>query len=418
VELLRFATAGSVDDGKSTLIGRLLHDTKSILEDQLAAVERTSRARGDEYVNLALLLDGLKAEREQGITIDVAYRYFATAKRKFIIADTPGHLQYTRNMVTGASTADLALILVDARKGVLEQTRRHAFLASLLRVPHLVICINKMDLVGYDEAVFQAIRDELRGFSMKLDVSDLTFIPISALAGDNVVTRSERMPWYQGSTLLHHLENVHIASDRNLIHVRFPVQSVIRPMSSKHHDYRAYAGQVLGGVLRPDDEVMVLPSGFTTRIRSLDLAGKPLAQAFPPMSVNVTLAEELDVSRGDMLCRPKNPPLVGQDLDAMVCWLSEATTLQAGARLALKHTTRSARAQVKGLHYRLDINTLHRDEASPQLKLNEIGRVRLRTTVPLFFDEYRRNRHTGSFILIDEATNATVGAGMINGPAV
>nr|ASV46854.1 sulfate adenylyltransferase subunit 1 [uncultured bacterium] len=418
MELLRFATAGSVDDGKSTLIGRLLHDTKSILEDQLAAVERTSRARGDEYVNLALLLDGLKAEREQGITIDVAYRYFATAKRKFIIADTPGHLQYTRNMVTGASTADLALILVDARKGVLEQTRRHAFLASLLRVPHLVVCVNKMDLVGYDEAVFQAIHDELRAFSMKLEVADLAFIPISALGGDNVVSRSERMPWYQGPTLLHHLENVHIASDRNLIHVRFPVQSVIRPMSSKHHDYRAYAGQVLGGVLRPDDEVMVLPSGFTTRIRGLDLAGKPLAEAFPPMSVNVSLAEELDISRGDMLCRPKNPPLVGQDLDAMVCWLSEATTLQPGARLALKHTTRSARAQVKELHYRLDINTLHRDEASPQLKLNEIGRVRLRTTVPLFFDEYRRNRHTGSFILIDEATNATVGAGMINGLAV
>jgi bifunctional enzyme CysN/CysC len=418
VELLRFATAGSVDDGKSTLIGRLLHDTQSLLEDQLAAVERTSRARGDEYVNLALLLDGLKAEREQGITIDVAYRSFATAKRRFIIADTPGHVQYTRNMVTGASTADLALILVDARKGVLEQTRRHAFLASLLRVPHLAVCINKMDLVGYDEAVYQAIHDELRGFSMKLEVTDLTFIPISALGGDNVVTRSERMPWYQGPTLLHHLENVHIASDRNLIQVRFPVQSVIRPTSSRHPDYRAYAGQVLGGVLRPGDEVLVLPSGFTTRIRSLDLAGKPLAEAFPPMSVNVSLAEELDVSRGDMLCRPKNPPMVGQDLDAMVCWLSEAAPLQAGARLALKHTTRSARALVKGLHYRLDTNTLHRDEACTQLKLNEIGRVRLRTTVPLFFDEYRRNRHTGSFILIDEATHATVGAGMINGPAV
>jgi bifunctional enzyme CysN/CysC len=307
---------------------------------------------------------------------------------------------------------------VDARKGVLEQTRRHAFLASLLRVPHLVICINKMDLVGYDEAVFDAIRDELRQFSMKLDVADLAFVPISALGGDNVVARSEKMPWYEGPTLLHHLENVHIASDRNLIQVRFPVQSVIRPMSAKHHDYRAYAGQVLGGVLRPGDEVMVLPTGFTTRIRSLDLAGKPLTEAFPPMSVNVSLAEELDVSRGDMLCRPGNPPMVGQDLDAMVCWLSDATSLQPGARLALKHTTRSARAQVKQLHYRLDINTLHREEGCPQLKLNEIGRVSLRTTVPLFFDEYRRNRHTGSFILIDEATNATVGAGMINGPAV
>jgi bifunctional enzyme CysN/CysC len=417
VELLRFATAGSVDDGKSTLIGRLLYDTKSILEDQLAAVERTSRARGDEYVNLALLLDGLKAEREQGITIDVAYRYFSTVKRKFIIADTPGHLQYTRNMVTGASTADLALILVDARKGVLEQTRRHAFIASLLRVPHLVLCINKMDLVGFDQAVFDNIREEFRQFSMKLDVQDLSFIPISALGGDNVVSRSDKMPWYEGPTLLHHLENVHIASDRNLIHVRFPVQSVIRPMSAKYHDYRAYAGQVLGGVLRPGDEVMVMPSGFTTRIRDIDLAGKGLAEAFPPMSVNVSLAEELDISRGDMLCRPGNPPTAGQDIDAMVCWLSETTTLQPGARLAIKHTTRMARAKVNQLHYRLDVNTLHRDGDSAQLKLNEIGRVTLRTTVPLFFDEYQRNRYTGSFILIDEATNATVGAGMINGPA-
>ena len=418
MELLRFATAGSVDDGKSTLIGRLLYDTKSILEDQLAAVERTSRARGDEYVNLALLLDGLKAEREQGITIDVAYRYFSTVKRKFIIADTPGHLQYTRNMVTGASTADLALILVDARKGVLEQTRRHAFIASLLRVPHLVLCINKMDLVGFDQAVFDGIREEFRKFSMKLDVQDLTFIPISALGGDNVVSRSDKMPWYEGPTLLHHLENVHIASDRNLIHVRFPVQNVIRPMSAKYHDYRAYAGQVLGGVLRPGDEVMVMPSGFTTTIRDIELAGKKLQEAFPPMSVNVSLAEELDISRGDMICRPGNPPLSGQDIDAMVCWLSENTVLQPGARLAIKHTTRLARAKVNQLNYRLDVNTLHRDEGSTQLKLNEIGRVTLRTTVPLFFDEYRRNRHTGSFILIDEATNATVGAGMINGPAV
>ncbi|MBN8228037.1 GTP-binding protein [Corallococcus macrosporus] len=419
MELLRFATAGSVDDGKSTLIGRLLYDTKSILEDQLAAVERTSHARGDEYVNLALLLDGLKAEREQGITIDVAYRYFSTAKRKFIIADTPGHLQYTRNMVTGASTADLALILVDARKGVLEQTRRHAFIASLLRVPHLVLCVNKMDLVDYDQGVFDRIREEFRQFSMKLDVSDLSFIPISALGGDNVVTRSEKMPWYQGPTLLHHLENVHIASDRDLIHLRFPVQGVIRPASAKKfHDYRAYSGQLLGGVMRPGDEVMVMPSGFTTRIKSLELAGKPLKEAFPPMSVNVSLEEELDISRGDMLCRPGNPPTASQDIDAMVCWLSDSTQLNSGSRLAIKHTTRMARAMVKELHYRLDVNTLHRDEQSPGLKLNEVGRVTLRTTVPLFFDEYRRNRSTGSFILIDEGTNATVGAGMINGPAV
>ncbi|MCY1030644.1 GTP-binding protein [Corallococcus sp. BB11-1] len=419
MELLRFATAGSVDDGKSTLIGRLLFDTQSLLEDQLAAVERTSHARGDEYVNLALLLDGLKAEREQGITIDVAYRSFATAKRRFIIADTPGHLQYTRNMVTGASTADLALILVDARKGVVEQTRRHAFLASLLRVPHLVLCVNKMDLVGYDADVFERIREEFRQFSMKLDVTDLAFIPVCALGGDNVVTRSGRMPWYQGPTLLHHLENVHIASDRDLIHLRFPVQSVIRPASTKQfHDHRSYAGQILGGVMRPGDEVKALPSGFTTRIQSLEVAGRPVAEAFPPMSVSVTLEDALDVGRGDMLCRPGNPPTVGQDVDAMVCWLSDAAVLGAGARLALKHTTRMARAMVKRLHYRLDVNTLHRDVGSPGLKLNEVGRVTLRTTVPLFFDAYRRNRGTGSFILIDEGTNATVGAGMINGPAV
>jgi bifunctional enzyme CysN/CysC len=415
MELLRFATAGSVDDGKSTLIGRLLYDTKSIFEDQLSSVERTSKARGDEYVNLALLMDGLRAEREQGITIDVAYRYFATPRRKFIIADTPGHIQYTRNMVTGASTADLALILVDARKGILEQTRRHAFIASLLRVPHVVVCINKMDLVDHSEAVFESIKEEFRKFSMKLEIADLTFIPISALNGDNVVTRSEKMSWYQGQVLLHHLENVHIASDRNLIQVRFPVQYVVRPMSKKHHDYRAYSGQVLGGVLRPGDEVMVLPSGFSSRIRSIEVAGKEVAEAFPPMSVNISLEDELDISRGDMLCRAGNPPTVAQDLDAMVCWLVEQP-LVPGAKLAIKHTTRSARAMVKDLQYRIDVNTLHRDEECKSLKLNEIGRVKLRTTVPLFFDEYRRNRHTGSFILIDEGTNATVGAGMINGP--
>ncbi|MCP3101724.1 GTP-binding protein [Myxococcus sp. K15C18031901] len=418
MELLRFATAGAVDDGKSTLIGRLLHDTRSILEDQLAAVERTRRARGDEYVNLALLLDGLRAEREQGITIDVAHRYFATARRQFILADTPGHLQYTRNMVTGASTADLALILVDARKGLQEQTRRHAFLASLLRVPHLVLCVNKMDLVGFDEAVFEAIREEFRRFSMKLEVTDLTFIPVCALDGDNVARRSERMPWYQGATLLHHLEHVHIASARDLIHVRFPVQGVIRPMSTRLPDYRAYTGQLLGGVLRPGDEVLVLPSGLTTRVRALELAGRSLPEAFPPMSLSVQLEDALDVGRGDMLSRPGNPPRVGQDLDAMVCWLSEARTLEAGARLALKLTTRAARTVVKRLHYRLDVNTLHRDEDGARLACNDIGRVTLRTTVPLLYDEYRRNRHTGSFILIDEATNATVGAGMINGPAL
>ncbi|MGZ3458123.1 MAG: sulfate adenylyltransferase subunit CysN [Archangium sp.] len=415
MELLRFATAGSVDDGKSTLIGRLLYDTKSIFEDQLTAVERTSKARGDEYVNLALLMDGLRAEREQGITIDVAYRYFATPRRKFIIADTPGHIQYTRNMVTGASTADLALILVDARKGILEQTRRHAFISSLLRVPHVVLCINKMDLVDYDERVFESIKEEFRKFSMKLELTDLTFIPISALNGDNVVTRSEKMSWYQGPVLLHHLENVHIASDRNLIQLRFPVQYVSRPISKKLHDYRAYSGQLAGGVVRPGDEVVVLPSGFTTRVRSIELAGQPVQEAFPPMSVNISLMDEIDISRGDMICRPGNPPTASQDIDAMVCWLVDQP-LQPGAKLAIKHTTRSARAMVKDLQYRIDVNTLHRDEECKSLKLNEIGRVSLRTTVPLFFDEYRRNRHTGSFILIDEGTNATVGAGMINGP--
>jgi bifunctional enzyme CysN/CysC len=414
-ELLRLATAGSVDDGKSTLIGRLLYDSKAIFEDQLDAVERTSRARGDEHVNLALLTDGLRAEREQGITIDVAYRYFATPARKFIIADTPGHIQYTRNMVTGASTADLALILIDARKGVLEQSRRHAFLASLLRIPHLVLCVNKMDLVGYDRDVFESIKAEFREFATKLDVTDLTFIPISALHGDNVVDRSANMPWYEGTSLLHHLEEVHIASDRNLIDCRFPVQYVIRPRSDAFHDYRGYAGTVAGGVFRPGDDVIALPSGFTSRIASVDTIDGPVDEAFPPMSVTVTLEDDLDISRGDMLCRAHNRPTTTQDLDAMVCWLDEQTALSAGGKLGIKHTTRSARALVKDLRYRLDVNTLHRDESAPSLTLNEIGRVTLRTTVPLFVDEYRRNRTTGSFILIDESTLKTVGAGMILG---
>jgi bifunctional enzyme CysN/CysC len=416
MELLRFATAGSVDDGKSTLIGRLLYDSKAIFEDQLEAVERTSRDRGDEYTNLALLTDGLRAEREQGITIDVAYRYFATPKRKFIIADTPGHIQYTRNMVTGCSTADLALVLVDARNGIVEQSRRHAFLASLLRVPHLVVCVNKMDLVGYDQDVFEAIKDEFRAFATKLDVTDLTFIPISALHGDNVVHRSANMPWYEGTALLHHLEEVFIASDRNLIDARFPVQYVLRPMSGEYHDYRGYAGTVAGGVLRQGDDVMVLPSGFTSRIRSIDTMDGPVSEAFAPMSVAITLEDDLDVSRGDLVCRPHNQPQVGQDIDAMVCWMTEQSSLRPGAKYAIKHTTRTARALVKGLHYRLDVNTLHRDHDSPELGLNEIGRVSLRTTVPLFFDDYRRNRTTGSFILIDEVTNNTVAAGMIIGP--
>ncbi|MFG3553263.1 sulfate adenylyltransferase subunit 1 [Micromonospora sp. NPDC047557] len=413
MDLLRFATAGSVDDGKSTLIGRLLYDTKSLFTDQLAAVEAVSAARGDEYTNLALLTDGLRAEREQGITIDVAYRYFATPRRKFIIADTPGHIQYTRNMVTGASTADLALILVDARKGLVEQSRRHAFLCSLLRVPHLVLCVNKMDLVDWSQEVYERIADEFTAFAAKLDVPDLTVVPISALRGDNIVTRSENMPWYEGPSLLHHLERVHIASDRNLVDVRFPVQYVIRPQSTTVTDYRGYAGQVASGVLKPGDEVMVLPSGFTSRIAAVETADGPVAEAFPPMSVTVRLADEIDISRGDMICRPNNAPAVAQDIEAMVCWMDETSPLRVGGRYAIKHTTRSARAIVRGLHYRLDINSLHRDESADELRLNEIGRVRLRTTVPLLADEYRRNRTTGGFVIIDEATNRTVGAAMI-----
>ncbi|KLL12587.1 MULTISPECIES: sulfate adenylyltransferase subunit 1 [Protofrankia] len=411
-ELLRVATAGSVDDGKSTLIGRLLFDTKSLFSDQLAAVERTSRERGDGYVDLALLTDGLRAEREQGITIDVAYRYFATPKRSFILADTPGHVQYTRNMVTGASTADLALLLVDARRGVLQQTRRHAFLASLLRVPHLVLCVNKMDLVGFDEAVFEKIKDEFRAFAAKLEIVDVATIPISALGGDNLVSRSPNTPWYEGTSLLHHLEELHIASDRNLIDVRFPVQWVVRPRTDELHDYRGYAGQVAGGVLRPGDEVIVLPSGLTSRIAAIDTYDGPVAEAFPPMSVTIRLEDDLDVSRGDMIARPANRPTVGQDVDLMVCWMVDAP-LRPRARLAIKHTTRSVRSVIKNIAYRVDVDTLHRDESAAELRLNDIGRVTVRTTTPLCFDPYRRNRATGSVILIDEATGATVGAGML-----
>ena len=416
-ELLRFATAGSVDDGKSTLIGRLLYDSKAIFEDQLEAVERSSEAMGAEYTNLALLTDGLRAEREQGITIDVAYRYFATPRRKFIIADTPGHIQYTRNMVTGASTADLALVLVDARKGLVEQSRRHAFLASLLRIPHLVLCVNKMDLVDWSEERFEEIKAEFRAFAAKLDITDLSAVPVSALHGDNVVTRSVNSPWYEGSSLLHHLEEVHIASDRNLIDARFPVQYVIRPHSDDFHDYRGYAGTVAGGVMKPGDPVMVLPSGFTSTIASIDTADGPVEEAFSPMSVTVRLADEIDVSRGDMLCRPQNQPTASQDIDAMICWMDETRPIKARDKYVIKHTTRTARALVKHVQYRLDVNTLHRHDDDHELALNEIGRVQLRTTQPLFFDEYRRNRTTGSFVLIDEATNTTVGAGMILGPS-
>ncbi len=412
-ELLRFATAGSVDDGKSTLIGRLLHDTKTIHEDQWAAVTAASDARGDEHVNLALLTDGLRAEREQGITIDVAHRYFSTPRRKFIIADTPGHVQYTRNMVTGASTADLALVLVDARKGVVEQSRRHAFLSSLLGIPHLVLCVNKMDLVDWDQGRFEEVKDEFRAFSMKLDVA---FVPISARHGDNVVDRSDAMRWYDGLTLLQHLEQTHIASDRNLVDARFPVQYVIRPQSADHPDYRGYAGTVAGGVFRPGVEVVVLPSGFTTTIAAIDgPGGEPVPEAFSPMAVTLRLADDLDVARGDLIARAGNHPVVDQDVDATVCWFDERSRLSVGSRYALKHTTRTVKAVVRDLAYRLDVNTLHRDDTVTDLGLNEIGRVRLRTQAPLLFDEYRRNRDTGSFILVDEVTNATVAAGMITG---
>ncbi len=413
MDLLRFATAGSVDDGKSTLIGRLLLDSKAIFEDQLESVERTSHDKGYDYTDLALLTDGLRSEREQGITIDVAYRYFATPKRKFIIADTPGHVQYTRNMVTGASTADLGLVLVDARQGMTEQSRRHAVLLSLLRVPHMVLAVNKMDLVDFDQAVFEKIQDEFTTFTSKLTVPDLEVIPISALAGDNVVNRSENMPWYQGASLMHHLETVYVASDRDLIDTRLPVQFVVRPKSDAFHDYRGYAGQVAGGVLRKGDEVMVLPSGLTSTIAGIDLFDQEIDEAFPPMSVTVRLSDDLDVSRGDMICRPKNAPRVSQDIDAMVAWMVP-DPLRNRRKLAIKHTTRNARAVVKDIQYRLDINTLHRDQEAAELGINEIGRVTLRTTQPLLCDDYSTNRATGSFILIDEATGSTVGAGMIN----
>jgi bifunctional enzyme CysN/CysC len=416
MDLLRFATAGSVDDGKSTLIGRLLYDSKSIFADQLEAVERTSRDRGEEQTNLALLTDGLRAEREQGITIDVAYRYFATPRRKFIIADTPGHIQYTRNMVTGASTADLAVVLVDARNGLTEQSRRHAFLTTLLRVPHMVLAVNKMDLVDYSAEVFERISEEFSAFAARLDIGDLTFIPISALHGDNVVDRSANMPWYDGPSLLHHLEHVHIASDRNMIDVRFPVQYVIRPHASTDaelHDYRGYAGQVAGGVLKPGDEVLHLPSGFSTKVQRIESAGKPVAEAFAPMSVTLLLDDDVDISRGDMICRPHNRPAGAQDIEAMVCWMSSEAKLARRSRLVVKHTSRTVKAIVTDLHYRIDVNTLHRDEAATALGLNEVGRVRLRLTQPIFCDPYARNRTTGGLILIDEGTNATVGAAMI-----
>lgn len=413
-QLLRFATAGSVDDGKSTLIGRLLYDSKSIFVDQYEAVERVSKQRGDDYVDLALLTDGLRAEREQGITIDVAYRYFSTPRRKFIIADTPGHPQYTRNMVTGASTADAALILVDARKGMSEQSRRHAFLTTLLGVRHLVVCVNKMDLVDWSQSAYQAIVDEFSSFATRLNVTDLTFIPVSALLGDNVAAHSVNLDWYDGPSLLYHLENLHVASDRNLTDVRFPVQYVIRPQQSKVRDYRGYAGSVASGVIKVGDEVMALPSGFTSTVAAIDGPSGPLQQAFPPMSVVLRLADEIDISRGDLLVRSNNPAEAIQDLDLRVCWMDESSVLSVGRTLAVKHTTTWARVKIREVLYRIDINTLHRDESADSLRLNDIGRVRMRCTRPLFMDEYLRNREMGSLILVDEATNRTVGAGFLS----
>ncbi len=411
-ELVRFTTAGSVDDGKSTLIGRLLYDTKSVFEDQLEAVRSASERRGEKEINLALLTDGLKAEREQGITIDVAYRYFSTPQRKFIIADSPGHIQYTRNMVTGASTANVALILVDARKGLVEQTRRHAFIASLLQIPHLLICINKMDLVDYDAAIFERISREFADFAIKLNIKDLQFIPISALRGDNVVHKSDKMPWYDGSTLLYYLDHVHIASDHNLIDCRFPIQMVIRPNSDAFHDYRAYVGQVAGGIFKKGDEVLLLPSGFSSKIAAVEMAGQTIDEAFPPMSVAIQLEDDLDLSRGDMLVRPNNQPRVTQDIDVMVCWFSSDLLRERGKYLLL-HTTREVRCMVKVIRYKLDINTLHRNQEDKQIGMNDICRLQLRTTQPLFVDAYNKNRITGSLIFVDEATNETVGAGMV-----
>jgi len=412
MELLRFTTAGSVDDGKSTLIGRLLYDSKSIFEDQLEAVKRASIRKGNEQINLALLTDGLRAEREQGITIDVAYRYFATPKRKFIIADTPGHVQYTRNMVTGASTANAAIILIDARNGVTEQTYRHSYISSLLQIPHLVVCVNKMDLVDYKEEVYEGIKEQFSAFAAKLAVKDIRYVPISALKGDNVVEHSKNMSWYGGGTLRYILENIHVGSDLNHIDPRFPVQYVIRPESNEFHDYRGYAGRVRGGVFRKGDKVMVLPSGFVTTIKSIDVFEEELEEAYPPMSVTIRLNDDLDLSRGDMIVKENNVPQIEQDLDVMVCWMNEKPLLSR-TKYHLKHTTNDVKCMVKEIKYKVDVNTLNRIEDGKELKMNEIARVSLRTTRPLFFDSYRKNRQTGSLILIDEGTNNTVGVGMI-----
>jgi sulfate adenylyltransferase subunit 1 len=411
-QLLRFTTAGSVDDGKSTLIGRLLYDSKSIFEDQLEAVQASSSKKGFDYVDLSLLTDGLKSEREQGITIDVAYRYFATPKRKFIIADTPGHIQYTRNMVTGASTANLALILIDARKGLIEQTYRHSFIASLLQIPHIIVCVNKMDLVEYREEVYNKIVEDYKAFSSKLEVHDIQFVPISALHGDNVVNRSENMEWFQGATLLHMLETVHIESDYNHIDCRFPVQYVVRPQTKEHQDFRGYAGRVAGGIFRQGEEIVVLPSGFTSKIKTIEFGEEQLKEAFAPMSVTITLEDEIDISRGDILAKPTSQPQGEQDIDLMLCWMNQRS-VNINTKFYVRHTTHETKAILKEIQYKLDINSLEKVEGSQQLVMNDIARVKLRTAQPLVFDSYRKNRITGSLILVDEGTNETVAAGMI-----
>ncbi|MEE4197943.1 MAG: sulfate adenylyltransferase subunit CysN [Bacteroidales bacterium] len=412
MELLRFTTAGSVDDGKSTLIGRLLFDSKAIFEDQLESIEKASLKTGDGEVNLALLTDGLRAEREQGITIDVAYRYFATPKRKFIIADTPGHVQYTRNMVTGASTANVALILIDARNGVIEQTLRHAFIASLLQIPHIIVCVNKMDLVDFSEERFEKIKSDFDKISSKLDVHDIRFVPISAKLGDNVVDRSKHMGWYDGPTLMYLLENIHIASDINHVDARFPVQYVIRPMKDEYHDYRGYAGRIEGGVFKPGDAVKVLPSGLKSKIKSIDVFNGQLEEAFAPQSVTLTLEDDIDISRGDLLIKDNGLPKSGQDIEMMICWFNEKP-MMLGGKYAVKHTTNDLRCVIRDVKYKIDVNTLENIPDDKHIGLNDIAKISIKTTKPIFYDAYRKNRKTGSVILIDESTNETVAAGMI-----
>ena len=412
VQILRFTTAGSVDDGKSTLIGRLLLDSKSLYKDQLQSIEETSKKRGFDYIDLSLFTDGLKSEREQGITIDVAYRYFSTPKRKFIIADTPGHTQYTRNMITGASTANLAVILIDARKGILEQTKRHSFIASLLKIPHVIVCVNKMDLVDYSEDIYNSVVEDYQKFSSKLDVQDVRFIPISALEGDNVVNTSNKMPWYSGGSLMYNLENIYISSDVNHIDARLPIQYVIRPQKHEYRDYRGYSGRIEGGAFRKGDEITVLPSGFTSFVKTVELNGENIEEAYSPMSVTITLKDDLDISRGDMIVKKNNMPIISQDLDLMICWMSDVNLLNK-KKVIIKHTTNECIGIITELVYKLDINTLHSVKDIVEFKLNDIGRISIRASKSLFFDSYKKNRQTGSVILIDPITNATIAAGMI-----